>query len=265
MTVTATTPPIPALASLTWLSATEVSALEAYCDALVRALGREYVKSVILYGSKARGDAHAYSDVDLLVILDPGDEMQQSSECKVVSQIKLDYGIGIESLAQSASFASEMQRIGSPLMQNVSRDGIVLLGAAVTVNPIETKRFVKDYIDAAKERLVSAQLLLKGRNYRDSVSRSYYACLDAADAALIASGVVPKSHKGTLSLFSEKLIKTKLVDERYKDVFETLQKARLSADYERGAHVTQAAAADALMQAQAFVTMIEQFLPTLLK
>ncbi|MEP7200832.1 MAG: nucleotidyltransferase domain-containing protein, partial [Chloroflexota bacterium] len=49
-------PPLPQL------NAGERAALETYCAELLRALSREHVKSVILYGSKARGDAHPDSD-----------------------------------------------------------------------------------------------------------------------------------------------------------------------------------------------------------
>lgn len=252
------------LERLPWLSEQEIAALDAYCAALVRALSPEHVKSVILYGSKARGDAHAYSDIDLLVMLDPGDEAQKEVECEIASALNLDYGIRIEAFLQSVSLANEMQLVGSPFMQNIARDGVVLLGEGVNVNPIETQRFVKEYMNSTKERLRPAEAAIQVGSYRDSVSRSYYACLDAADAALIARGVIPKSHKGTLDLFSQKLVKPKLVPKQYKDICEHMQRARESADYERGAHVTKAAAERALARAKEFVAMIEQLLPTLL-
>jgi hypothetical protein len=43
-----------------------------------------------------------------------------------------------------------------------------------------------------------------------------------------------------------------------------MHQARLSADYERGAHVTQAEAERAYTRAQDFVTTSENLLPTLL-
>ncbi|MCA1554962.1 MAG: nucleotidyltransferase domain-containing protein, partial [Chloroflexi bacterium] len=193
MTTTVPAPTIPALRALTWLSASEVAALEAYCDALVRALGREHVKSIILYGSKARGDAHQHSDMDLLVILDPGDEAQQRSECKVVAQINLDFPVRIESFVEAVQLAREMQYVGSPLMQNITRDAIVLLGEELKVNPIDQQKFISDYMNSAREHVGNAELLINNGRYRGAVSDAYYAALDAADAGLIATGTVPKS------------------------------------------------------------------------
>lgn len=250
---------------LPWLNANETAALQRYCDELVRAVSREHIKSVILYGSKARGDAHPHSDLDLLVILDPGDEAQRQAERRVDSDVVCTHAVPLEALVFSVQEATEREAIGLPLLQNVAHDGIIIMGEELHVNPIDQKRFVQEYMASAREQLHGANVLLTEGIYRRSVSTAYYACLDAADAALIAVGVMPQSHAGTRTLFSLHFIKKpKQLSEHYKDIFEQMQKARMSADYERGAHVTQADAERAYTRAQDFVTTIETLLPTLL-
>jgi uncharacterized protein (UPF0332 family)/predicted nucleotidyltransferase len=249
---------------LPWLSANETAALQHYCDELQRAVSREHIKSVILYGSKARGDAHPYSDLDLLVILDPGDEAQRQAEMRVDSAVACDYAVPLESFVLSAQEAAERQQLGLPLLHNVAHDGIVLLGEEFTVNPMDQKRYVQEYMASAREQLRGAKVLLTEGIYRRSISTGYYACLDAADAALIAVGITPRSHEGTRSLFSEHFIKTKRLAEHYKDVFQQMQQARLSADDQRGAHVTRDEAEAAYTRSEDFVAAIEKLLPTLL-
>ncbi len=252
------------LPSLPCLSERETAALEAYCAELIHAVSIEHVKSVVLYGSKARGDTHPGSDIDLLVVLDPGDEAQKEAEMKVGSQIILDYGISFESLVYSAQEAGGMQRVGHPLMQNIAREGVVLIGEGIVVNPIEKKRFVQQYMDRARERLVVAEAAINVGGYRDSVSRSYYAFLDAADAALIAVDFIPQSHAGTISKFGERFVKTKLVPGHYNEWFRRIKKAREEADYYRHMTIYKADAERALERAREFVSVIEKLLPSLL-
>ncbi len=251
-------PPLP------WLSEREIAALEAYCEGLVQVLGPEHIKSVILYGSKARGDAHPYSDIDLLVVLDPGDETQKRAEREINDEVSVNHHLALESMVMSAHKAAGEQALGVPLMQNIADEGIVLLGKGITVNPLDTKRFVQEYMHSAQERLRNAKILLDNSGFRGCVSNSYYACLDAADAALIAVGVMPRSHEGTRTFLSEKFIKTKLLPETYKDIFQDLQYERTVADYHRDVHASRSDAESALERAKEFVAVIEKLLPSLL-
>jgi len=45
-------------------------------------------------------------------------------------------------------------------------------------------KIIQAYLKSAKERIKSAKILFRQRQFRDAVSRSYYAFLDGAQALL---------------------------------------------------------------------------------
>jgi predicted nucleotidyltransferase len=83
----------------------------------------ERLKDVILFGSYARGEAHAGSDIDVMVVLrgdvTPGREIDRMID--VITDLNLKYGI----LLSVVPVAEEkyLQR-NSPLLLNVRREGI---------------------------------------------------------------------------------------------------------------------------------------------
>jgi predicted nucleotidyltransferase len=85
-----------------------------YGDRLVR---------MVLYGSQARGDAEAGSDIDVLVVLkgdvSPCQEIARTSED--VAQVSLDHDVVVV-----CTFVSEDQfrHERSPLLLNVRREGV---------------------------------------------------------------------------------------------------------------------------------------------
>ena len=87
-----------------------------------RVLGDQFDR-LILFGSQARGEARADSDIDILVIVrdeaDYGELIQRTSA--LVSALSLEYGVVI-----SRAFASKsrFEREGSPFFLNVRREGV---------------------------------------------------------------------------------------------------------------------------------------------
>jgi uncharacterized protein (UPF0332 family) len=124
----------------------------------------------------------------------------------------------------------------------------------------DLKKLAKTYMARSHERLRSATLLLDAGLYRDSVSRSYYAVLDAADALLLTKDIRPKSHTGTITLVGAHFIRTGKIDARYGRLFRVIQRARMTADYERDQEIGREEAVNCLRDAEGFVKLVETLL-----
>ena len=80
---------------------------------------------MVLYGSQARGDAEAGSDLDVLVVLKgpvrPGEEIARTSD--LIASLSLEHGVVI-----SRSFVSEdrFEHEQSPFLLNVRREGVTV-------------------------------------------------------------------------------------------------------------------------------------------
>ena len=124
----------------------------------------------------------------------------------------------------------------------------------MTFEPDNRRQLVQRYLASAEERLRAAEVLLTSAQWADTISRAYYAMLDAASACLVQKDVVPKSHEGTLTLFGLHFVKTGLVDARFSEWLRKVRKARLEADY-RHVHVfTEAEAREACDAARQLVS-----------
>jgi predicted nucleotidyltransferase len=81
------------------------------------------LKSIILYGSWARGDATEDSDIDLLIILEgkviPGKEIDKMID--IITEINLKHGVLISIYPVSEE---DYSTINSPLLINVRREGV---------------------------------------------------------------------------------------------------------------------------------------------
>ena len=115
----------------------------------------------------------------------------------------------------------------------------------------------------AKERIESAETLLKIRNYRDAMSRAYYAFFDAASAALLTKGLVAKTHHGLIILFEKHFIKTKEVPMKIGRWLAKAKQAREEADYERRKEISQESVKTAVQSAKEFVKEIEKLIKKL--
>ncbi len=85
------------------------------------------LKSVILYGSYARGDFEFDSDIDIMVLLDmPREEMDEARKKMraTANALDMEYDCVISSVFQSYDIFEEY-KAASPFYQSVERDGMV--------------------------------------------------------------------------------------------------------------------------------------------
>jgi uncharacterized protein (UPF0332 family) len=83
-----------------------------------------------------------------------------------------------------------------------------------------------------EQALRAAQLLLQQHLLQDALSRSYYAILHAARAALLTEGVAVTSHRGVRRLFGQHLIKAGKLPSSLAEVLADEQDDRILADYD---------------------------------
>jgi predicted nucleotidyltransferase len=65
-------------------------------DAFIKALQRQYperIQGVILFGSKARGDSHPDSDIDILILVDDDDWRFSHAISRLAAQISLNHDV----------------------------------------------------------------------------------------------------------------------------------------------------------------------------
>ena len=98
------------------------AALERF-TAELRDLYGQRLDSIILYGSRARGEGGPESDVDTLIVLNPlGDFWEEFGRISpIASRVSLDYDVVISAIPAGLKEYSEA---GSPLILNVRREGM---------------------------------------------------------------------------------------------------------------------------------------------
>lgn len=91
-----------------------------------------YLRQIILYGSYARGDFRADSDIDIMILLDMSDlESKKYSQqlSYMTYDFNLNHDIDIKPVAKSEEFFKKWV-INYPFYASIQKEGIILYGAA---------------------------------------------------------------------------------------------------------------------------------------
>jgi predicted nucleotidyltransferase len=121
----------PSLAALFEAESGRVSRLREWLRRqLAEANQIDAIRSVILYGSNARADATARSDVDLLVITTSEEGVAASRDALLAGAPALERqtGLRISPYVLGQERVEERYRDGDPLMSTIAEEGRVLLG-----------------------------------------------------------------------------------------------------------------------------------------
>lgn len=113
------------------------------------------------------------------------------------------------------------------------------------------------HLDRARHALKSAQLLLDGEEAEDCISRSYYAALHAARAALAEVGESPKTHTGANNRFWVRFVESERVPKAVGQLLSRAQEMREDADYDAFTRFDTLAAEDLLRETETFVEAVE--------
>ncbi len=107
------------------------SVLEKYINELQKIYGA-HLKSVILYGSYARGDFNTESDIDIMILLDLPDfdiKKYRHELSGVTYDYNMDYDVDIKPIAQNKHHF-ERWKEEYPFYANIEKEGVKLFGAA---------------------------------------------------------------------------------------------------------------------------------------
>lgn len=247
------------------LTRAEAQAIAEFRKRLKEILRPDQIRSLVLYGSKARGDARRDSDVDLLVVHDPVSPQQKEQIDELLWRLGFGFNIQphLEISMQLTDHVKYLENLGTPYIQNVARDGIVLEGEPIVVQQINAREVSRKQMERAKRALSSARLLLADGDYPGVVSKAYFILLDAADAGLVLKGLTPQSHAGTIQLFNLHFVKPGLIPDKFGHLFGKMEKDRLEADYKVEIEWTKADAERAVERAQELLALMEKLLPRL--
>lgn len=112
----------------------------------------------------------------------------------------------------------------------------------------------------SRSKLAVAFRLHASGDHEDAVSRAYYAAFHAAQAMLLSTGERADTHRGVLTLFGMKFVKTGMVDRRFGRMLADLKENRNSSDYEAFFLADEATSATAIKNAADFLDMAERHL-----
>lgn len=97
--------------------------LSFFKEAIAGVLG-SHLRQLVLFGSRARGDAGAGSDYDLLVVVDKVDAQVVSGIDDIAGKALVDHGAVVS--AFPIAEADRAKRRYSPLLLNAAREGVVV-------------------------------------------------------------------------------------------------------------------------------------------
>ena len=103
--------------------------VRAAITAYVRRMAKDYaneVLSITLYGSQARGEASAESDIDLLIVVRHDTPTLHQALIDLAWQVQFEHDIVISDIIRSVEQLGRMQARRFPYYQSIEREGILL-------------------------------------------------------------------------------------------------------------------------------------------
>ena len=233
--------------------------LDRYREAIRRECP-DAVRDLLIYGSKARGDAHEDSDIDMLVIVKRGHDHAKDRLTDIADDLAVTANAAPSAIALTEDEWGRMKELGLPFQRNVERDAVSVLSDAIGERgrpqrthsgpgrrrtalqatrtggqPPEERPMNKEAVLAewgsAADALVDTRVMRERGRVKGTISRAYYAILHAARAALLVHDVSTSSHEAVRKKFGEHVVKRGGVEREWGRMLQPSARQRQLADY----------------------------------
>lgn len=124
----------------------------------------------------------------------------------------------------------------------------------------EKNEFIRLRIKLADDKLRLAKKLLIAKEYRDTISRAYYAMYHIAKALLLLKNKDPYTHHGVNVFFNKIFTKTKIIDKKYSYMLARAQEKREDSDYDIIIEPTQTEAQETVKNAEEFIKKCKEII-----
>lgn len=181
------------------------------------------IKAVIIFGSSARKKITSKSDIDILVIID---DLTISLSPEVLEAYRVIVNKTIVNVSTrlhitTLRFTSfwEYMRNGDPIGINILRDGVALIdsGFFEPLQALLKKGKIRPTSESIWTYYIRAPNTLHNSKWHllQATLDLYWGVIDAAHAALMKHGEIPPTPEHVADLLEEKLVKKKLLEQRY--------------------------------------------------
>lgn len=234
---------------------------------------------IILYGSRARGDAAPDSDWDLLAVLkgavDSGREetirrrlykLELSLEsCPVLSAIIVSGNAWNDPIRRTWPFLANVRRDGLSILptDNATGDRMIRLAPVETGEigpPQGTGPLIEHLCARAREALETAELLAGAAPSNFCVSQLYDACFQAVSAQLLQQGLAAAKHDEVRARVDRHLIRTGFLPPGLGSLYHELFEARDKAEHEEFVRFTGDQVHSWLERTRQFVAVVEELI-----
>jgi len=107
------------------LNEIEEKAVNDFSHQLKSLLGNN-IKQILLFGSKARGDFHKESDIDIFILIDKADSILRKKIASLTTKILLKHAILLSPKIVEESHFSFLKHLETAFAKNIEKDGIKL-------------------------------------------------------------------------------------------------------------------------------------------
>lgn len=225
---------------------------------------------VVVFGSRARGDATPESDLDLLVVAEmPTKEMRDLvGECAY--QVGLESDLFVQAIIKRRSDIEEGVERVSAFIRNVRREGIALepgRGISVPTDRVQgtddaaLKDLVRRGMEIAEQILLDADVLNLTSGCAGSVAHiAHSAAHHAARALLETKGLSPKGDRGTLAAFDAEFVKSGVLDKSANARLQWLLETKIKYEYLDDDTIEKTGPSQAVEKAREFLTQVRDCL-----